>query len=101
MVMQDHFSKYVITYVIKDQTARTTTETLRSGYFGLFSDPAYLISDQGRAFTGHLITNLCELYGVQKNFSLPRSDQWSGGMDESDNHSHDWQVGAGQKGPLV
>ena len=66
MVMQDHFSKYVVAYVIKDQTACTATKTLRSGYFGLFGAPAYLVSDQGKAFTGHLITNLCELYGVQK-----------------------------------
>ena len=57
MVMQDHFSKYVVTYVVKDQTAHTAAETLRSGYFGLFGGPAYLISDQGKAFTGHLITN--------------------------------------------
>ena len=68
MVMQDHFFKCVVAY---DQTARTTAETLRSGYFRLFSTPAYLISDQGKAFTGHLITNLCELYGVQKLRTSP------------------------------
>ena len=66
MVMQDHFSKYVVAYVVKDQTAQMAAETLRNGYFGLFGAPAYLVSDQGKAFTGHLITNLCELYGVQK-----------------------------------
>ena len=66
MVMQDHFSKYVVAYVVKDQTACTATETLRNGYFGLFGTPAHLISDQGKAFTGHLIANLCELYEVQK-----------------------------------
>ena len=66
MVMQDHFSKYVVVYVVKDQTARTAAKTLRNGYFGLFGAPAYLVSDQEKAFTGHLITNLCELYGVQK-----------------------------------
>ena len=54
MVMQDHFSKYVVAYVVKDQTARTAAETLRNGYFGLFGAPAYLISNQGKAFTGHL-----------------------------------------------
>ena len=69
--MQDHFSKYIIAYVVKDQTARTATETLRNGYFGLFGVPAYLVSDQGKAFTGHLITNLCELYGVQKLRTSP------------------------------
>ena len=52
LVLQDHFSKYVVVYVVKDQTARTAAETLRMGYFGLFGAPAYLVSDQGRAFTG-------------------------------------------------
>ena len=66
MVMQDHFSKYVVAYVVKDQMAHTAAEMLRNGYFGLFGAPAYLVSDQGKAFTGHLISNLCELYGVQK-----------------------------------
>ena len=48
LVLQDHFSKYVVAYVVKDQTAHTAAETLRNGYFGLFSVPAYLISDQGK-----------------------------------------------------
>ena len=66
LVLQDHFSKYVVVYVVKDQTARTATKTLRNGYFGLFGAPAYLVSDQGKAFMGHVITHLCDLYGVQK-----------------------------------
>ena len=66
LVLQDHFSKYIVAYVVKDQTAHTAAETLRIGYFGLFSAPAYLASDQEKAFTGHVITHLCDLYGVQK-----------------------------------
>ena len=58
LVLQDHFSKYVVAYLVKDQTARTAAMTLRNGYFRLFGAPAYL--------TGHVITHLCELYGVQK-----------------------------------
>ena len=81
MVMQDHFSKYVVAYVVKDQTARTTAETLRSEYFRLFGTPAYLISDQGKAFTGHLITNLCELYGVQKLRTSPYHAQTNGQVE--------------------
>ena len=81
MVMQDHFSKYVVAYVVKDQMARTATETLRNGYFGLFGAPAYLVSDQGKAFTGHLITNLCELYGVQKLRTLPYHAQTNGQVE--------------------
>ena len=81
MVMQDHFSKYVVTYVVKDQTARTAAEMLRNGYFGLFGAPAYLVSDQGKAFTGHLISNLCELYGVQKLRTSPYHAQTNGQVE--------------------
>ena len=81
MVMQDHFSKYVIAYVVKDQTAHTAAETLRNGYFGLFSAPAYLVSDQGKAFTDHLISNLCELYGVQKLRTSPYHAQTNGQVE--------------------
>ena len=84
MVMQDHFSKYVVTYVVKDQTAHTTTETLRNGYFGLFGVPAYLVSDQGKAFTSHLISNLCELYGVQKLRTSPYHAQTNGQVERMD-----------------
>ena len=48
LVLQDHFSQYVVAYVVKDQTACTTAETLRIGYFRLFGAPAYLVSDRGR-----------------------------------------------------
>ena len=81
LVLQDHFSKYVVTYVVKDQTACTATETLRNGYFGLFGAPAYLVSDQGKAFTGHVITHLCELYGVQKLGTLPYRAQTNGQVE--------------------
>ena len=81
IVMQDHFSKYVVAYVVKDKTARTAAETLRNGYFGLFGSPAYLVSDQGKVSTGHLISNFCELYGVQKLRTLPYHAQTNGQVE--------------------
>ena len=81
LVLQDHFSKYVVVYVVKDQTALTAPKTLRIGYFGLFSIPAYLVSDQGKAFTGHIITHLCELYGVQKLRTSPYHAQTNGQVE--------------------
>ena len=81
LVLQDHFSKYVVTYVVKDQTANTTTKSLRNGYFGLFGAPAYLVSDQGKAFTGHVIMHLCELYGVQKLRTSPYHAQTNGQVE--------------------
>ena len=81
LVLLDHFSKYVVAYVVKDQTAHTATETLRNGYFGLFSVAAYLVSDQGKAFTGHIITHLCDLYGVQKLRTSPYHAQTNGQVE--------------------
>ena len=66
LVIQDHFSKHVVAYVVKDQTAKATSDALRSGYFGLFGAPAYLCSNRGAAFTGKVIEGLCKAYGVQK-----------------------------------
>ena len=81
LVLQDHFSKYIVAYVVKDQTACTAAETLRNGYFRLFGAPAYLVSDQGKAFTGHVITHLCELYGVQKLRTSPYHAQTNGQVE--------------------
>ena len=81
LVLQDHFSKYILVYVVKDQTACTAAKILRNGYFGLFGAPAYLISDQGKAFTGHIITHLCELYGVQKLRTSPYHAKTNGQVE--------------------
>ena len=81
LVLQDHFSKYVVMYMVKDQTARTAAKTLRNGYFRLFGVPAYLVSDQGKAFTGHIITHLCYLYGVQKLRTSPYHAQTNGQVE--------------------
>ena len=81
LVLQDHFSKYVVAYVVKDQTARTAAKTLRNGYFRLFGVPAYLISDQGKTFMGHIITHLYDLYGVQKLRTLPYHAQTNGQVE--------------------
>ena len=71
----------MVAYVVKDQMAHTATEMLRNGYFGLFGAPTYLVSDQGKAFTGHLISNLCELYGVQKLRTSPYHAQTNGQVE--------------------
>ena len=66
LVMQDHFSKHVVACVVKYQKAKTAAKALRWGYFGLFRAPAYLVSDQGGAFTRKVVESLVKLYGVMK-----------------------------------
>ena len=46
--------------------AKVALHTLRSGYFGLFGAPAYLVSDRRATFTSAVIEDLCKAYGVQK-----------------------------------
>ena len=81
LVIQDHFSKYVVAYVVKDQMAATTTHTLRHGYFALFGVPAYLVSDQGKAFVSQIMKDLCKLYGVQKLRTSPYHAQTNGQVE--------------------
>ena len=81
LVIQDHFSKYVVAYVVKNETAETATTALRNGYFSLFGAPAYLVSDQGSAFTGHVIQHLCKLYGVSKLRTTPYNAQTNGQVE--------------------
>ena len=82
LVIQDHFSKYVVAYVVKDQKAATTAHTLRHGYFALLGVPAYLISDQGKAFVSQMVEDLCKLYGVQKLHTSPYHAQTNGQVEQ-------------------
>ena len=66
LIMQDHFSKHVVAYMVKDQKARTAAEALCSRYFGLLGAPAYLLSDKGKSFTATVVEDLCKQYGVKK-----------------------------------
>ena len=81
LVIQDHFSKYVVAYVVKDQMAATAAHTLRHGYFTLFGAPAYLVSDQGKAFVSQIVKDLCKLYGVQKLRTSPYHAQTNGQVE--------------------
>ena len=36
LVLQDHFSKYIVVYVVKDQTAHTATQDSEKWVFGAF-----------------------------------------------------------------
>ena len=77
LVMQDHFSKHVVAYVVKDQKAKTAAKALRWGYFGLFRAPA-----QGGAFTGKVVESLAKLYGVQKLRTSSYHTQTNGQVEQ-------------------
>ena len=102
LVMQDHFSKHVMAYVVKDKKARTAAEALGSGYFGLFRAPAYLLSDKGKSFTAMVVEDLCKVWCKEaQNFLISHSNQWTSGVYEPNTDPFDRQVGQRQKSPLV
>ena len=72
LIMQDHFSKHVVAYVVKDQKARTAAEALHSRYFGLFRAPAYLLNDKGKSFTAIVSRSL-----ERPHITLKPMDKWS------------------------
>ena len=91
LVLQDHFSKYVVAYVVKDQTARTAAVTLRNGYFGLFGAPAYLVSDQGRPLQAILLhTSVSCMVCTSSEPRLITPRQTTGRAYEPNHHKDDW-----------
>ena len=81
LIMQDHFSKHVVAYVVKDQKARTAAEALCSGYFGLFGAPAYLLSDKGKSFTARwwktFVHCMVSRSSEHPHITLKPMDKWS------------------------
>ena len=95
LVMQDHFSKHIVAYVVKDQKARTAVKALRWGYFGLFGAPAYLVSDQGGRlhWKGGREPREAVWSSEAQNVIISHSDQWSSGADEPNPHLYDREAG--------
>ena len=77
LVFCDHFMKYVIVYLIPDQTEKTVAKFLWQGYILIFGVLAKLLSDQGTNFESNIVKVICELMGIWKVRTLPCSNQWT------------------------
>ena len=54
LVLMDHFTRYAMAFIIKDQKARTIAQILYEQFISVFGVPAKLFSDQGTNFTSTL-----------------------------------------------
>ena len=88
LVMTDHFTRYALAVVTKDQMAKTVVKVFYECFIVVFRAPAKLLSDRGANFTSTLVEELCSAFGIQKC----RTVQWACGAFPSDAISHDWQV---------
>ena len=67
LVITDHFTRYALAIPTKDQSARTTAETLFNGFIVHYGIPMTLFSDQGQNFNGKVINELCRIMGMKKS----------------------------------
>ena len=66
LVMTDHFMRYALAVVMKDQTAKTVTKVFYECFIAVFGVPVKLLSDRGVNFTSALVEELCAAFGIQK-----------------------------------
>ena len=66
LVMTDHFSRYALAVVMKDQTAKTVVKVFYECFIAVFGAPAKLLSNRGTNFTSALVEELCATFGIQK-----------------------------------
>ena len=66
LVMTDHFTRYALAVVTKDQTAKTVAKVFYEHFIAVFGLPAKLLSDRGMNFTSGLVEELCSAFGIQK-----------------------------------
>ena len=65
-VMMDHFTRYALAVVTKDQTAKTVTKVFYERFIAVFGVPVKLLSDRGVNFTSALVEELCAGFSIQK-----------------------------------
>ena len=66
LVMTDHFTRYALAVVTKDQMAKTVVKVFYEHFIAVFGAPAKLLSDRGANFTSALVEELCSAFGIQK-----------------------------------
>ena len=66
LMMTDHFMRYALAVVTKDQTAKTVTKVFYECFIAILGVPVKLLSDRGANFTSTLEEELCAAFSIQK-----------------------------------
>ena len=66
LVFIDHLTKFHELIPVRDRTATTVAEALRSFIITQHSCPEVLLSDNAPEFTSELLKSLCSFYGIKK-----------------------------------
>ena len=66
LVITDHFTRYALVVMTKDQTAKTISKVLYERFIVVFGVLAKLLSDWGANFTSVLVEAFCTAFSIQK-----------------------------------
>ena len=66
LVITDHFMRYALAVVMKDQTTKTVTKVFYECFIVVFGAPVKLLSDRGANLMSALVEELCAAFGIQK-----------------------------------
>ena len=66
LVITDHFMRYAMAFITKDQTAKMVARVLYKQFITIFGVLAKLLSDRGANFTSRLVEEFCSAFGIQK-----------------------------------
>ena len=66
LVMTDHFTRYALAMVTKDQMTKMVAKVFYKHFIAVFGAPAKLLSDQGANFMSALVEELYSAFGIQK-----------------------------------
>ena len=64
--MTDHFMRYALVVVMKDQMAKMVVKVFYKHFIAVFRVPTKLLSNRGANFTSTLVKDLCSAFGIQK-----------------------------------
>ena len=81
LVMTDHFTRYALMVVMKDQTAKTVMKVFYECFIVVFGAPTKLLSDRGANFTSTLVEELCAAFGIQKCRTMAYHAQCNGQVE--------------------
>ena len=65
----DSFSRWVEAFPIKSADAQTVASVLYKEIFSRYGAPHSIVTDRGQQFKSHLISALCEIFSVKRNFT--------------------------------
>jgi transposase InsO family protein len=77
----DTFTKMVLTFATRNQTAQTIARLLVNHICYKYGVPAEILSDNGPCFAGELYRCICQFMGIRRIFTTPYHPQTNGQVE--------------------